>query len=91
MGKHTPGPWGYEMDDYVTQVFVIDRDPGRLVIAEVNEQPEQEANARLMAAAPELLAALKRAEQAIHSEYCSTKCHAECVAVTDAIKKAEGQ
>lgn len=60
MAKHTPGPWTYAIDDeYDAEVFVDDNLPGRAVIAEVATQPEREANARLIAKAPELLTSLK--------------------------------
>ncbi len=57
---HTPGPWAYEVDESGASVFMDDSDPGRAYVAEVSSQPEQTANARLIAAAPDLLAALKR-------------------------------
>lgn len=60
---HTPGPWKYEAG------FVLIPDPkGEYVEAEIDEQllahggaelEECKANARLIAAAPELLAALQ--------------------------------
>lgn len=52
---HTPGPWDFELDEDGSTVFVVDPLPGRIVIAEIQNQPEQEANGRLMAAAPDLL------------------------------------
>ncbi len=62
---HTPGPWSYEYTPYISQdgeeipAFQIH---GIAKISETNEsrpQEEQEANARLIAAAPDLLAALE--------------------------------
>lgn len=64
--KHTPGPWEVgPVDD--TVVTHVGADGVRLVVAEIDgdyNQPEtwpiMEANARLIAAAPELLEALDR-------------------------------
>lgn len=57
MSPHTPGPWCYSLDG---EVFVDDDLPGRSVIAEVDTlQEAAEANARLIAAAPDLLDACK--------------------------------
>lgn len=52
MSKHTPGPWGLVRHEDTWLVG-----PG-IVIDDTAE--EDEANARLIAAAPELLAALER-------------------------------
>ena len=56
MSEHTPGPWG-----------VLGLSDGSLVITsptgtigEVDERPEDEVNARLIAAAPDLLAVLEQ-------------------------------
>lgn len=63
MNKHTPGPWDYwsgynPFDKLEAQVTA---EGGDIVIASYNSLIEQgEANARLMAAAPELLEALER-------------------------------
>lgn len=64
--KHTPGPWDYALHTVEgVQTFnaMVTRDdaPLCLVIADMVEgtPEEQNANARLMAAAPDLLAALK--------------------------------
>ncbi|MFU3458052.1 hypothetical protein ACM7KX_29895 [Pseudomonas aeruginosa] len=62
MRKHTPGPWDYwsgynPVDELEAQITTED---GDIVIASYNRQiPEGEANARLLAAAPELLEALQ--------------------------------
>jgi hypothetical protein len=63
--KHTPGPWGIGFDGFKVHVYA----GGALPIgtffprnADSGDQREEaEANARLSAAAPELLAALKDA------------------------------
>lgn len=70
MNKHTPGPWSCERDPchFDTLSTVVGGDNSarkgisRQMIVDVGgwaEWREQEANARLIAAAPELLAACK--------------------------------
>jgi hypothetical protein len=53
--QHTPGPWSYQLGQTVFEVSTIDRN-----ICEINTpgsvDDEDEANARLIASAPELLA-----------------------------------
>lgn len=59
--KHTPGPWAYQEDsDAYTHIV---RGPGNRFICQLAQttSAEIEANARLIAAAPELLGALSRA------------------------------
>lgn len=65
MGMHTPGPWVVE----ATAVGTIETESG-IAIAQAFQvkplrqdlkQTERQANARLMAAAPEMLDALKQA------------------------------
>ncbi|MFL1527877.1 hypothetical protein [Pseudomonas sp. O230] len=66
--KHTPGPWSYwsgynPLDKIEAQVTAED---GDIVIASYNHLiAEGEANAKLMAAAPELLGALIESRQVI--------------------------
>jgi hypothetical protein len=74
--KHTPGPWGVlpytgagEFGDYAIVCDTRERD-----IAAV----EEEADAQLIAAAPEMLEALKalledaiESEYVVHNNYCS--------------------
>lgn len=95
MGKHTPGPW--EDDKTTGPEPRITGGPLRLiksggfVIAFVpmwldDEHIEARANARLIAAAPELLALLKDWREA-----CGAMIHDELAALTDAvIAKATG-
>lgn len=56
--KHTPGPWAYQEDSDVYTHIV--RGPGNRFICQLAQttSAEIEANARLIAAAPELLDAL---------------------------------
>ena len=61
MTEHTPGPWGcidtsYHAHDY--RLTKPNGEPLPLTIV-ANDHGEQRANARLIAAAPELLAALE--------------------------------
>lgn len=61
MSKHTPGPWAYAWAGGIALVF----QKGEATIAssipydDDNEIPQVEANARLIAAVPDLLEALK--------------------------------
>ena len=69
MSKHAEGPWYYNNDTELIQTQSVDQDLGRqAVIAELFPDPlttqtQQEANARLIAAAPDLLDACKTAIQ----------------------------
>jgi hypothetical protein len=96
-GQHTPGPWTHQADS--TFSTLGDR---RLVGANLISPgivfgglgPETDANARLIAAAPELLAALKLAEPIVALAYgrnpqYPSNSHA-LTNVRDAIAKAEG-
>lgn len=61
--KHTPGPWTYqENSDAYTHIV---RGPTNSLICQLAQSThvEIEANARLIAAAPELLEALIKADQ----------------------------
>lgn len=57
MTQHTPGPWNYCQESIDPEWWIVTL-KGGLVVANVNAHHNQEANARLIAAAPELLAAL---------------------------------
>lgn len=58
MKKHTPGPWHIQKSDHVGGLL-IKPIPGQ-VVAQCDKLIEMEANARLIAAAPELLEALDK-------------------------------
>lgn len=71
--RHTPGPWLYEYNPYTSQdgreipAFDIRADE-KLFSTNEDLPPEtQEANARLIAAAPEMLEALQLALRALNT------------------------
>lgn len=65
-GKHTPGPWIDEMELPVAtrQVAAFSGDGNRTLCVRI-QSFNLEADARLIAAAPDMLEALKQAEQQI--------------------------
>lgn len=77
--SHTPGPWGRE-DEVNPEMITAGRDADGCYIYTADvweiglEEPEIEANARLIAAAPEMLEALEEAipvlTDAIEDSYC---------------------
>lgn len=96
---HTPGPWrvGPVDDTIVTdaagkEVAAIDGDYN-----DPDTWPLMEANARLIAAAPDLLAALRRAKETIRVWHGPNawdiydRVSPEMVAINAAIAKAEGR
>lgn len=99
MTGHTPGPWRWDkgVDDDPTRCFVTQGIQGQpeYVIAEIqNGAPgdcleTEEANARLIAAAPDLLAACKEFVRKCEcGEAKSVRSYAQMAA---AIAKAEGR
>lgn len=60
MSKHTPGPWGCILTSYHAHDYRLINPNGTpmLLMIEANDHSEQRANARLIAAAPDLLEAL---------------------------------
>jgi hypothetical protein len=63
MSEHSPGPWHYQQkSDVYTHIVRADK---HRFICQLSHHPEAEANARLIAAAPELLEALKSATFAL--------------------------
>lgn len=56
--KHTPGPWKFSFES-INPEWAIVTTMGGAVVANVNADHRQEANARLIAAAPDLLEALR--------------------------------
>ena len=63
MSKHTPGPWearGYYDEDYVTTVDGPDNFRVARTDTIARKRETKEANARLIAAAPRMLACVER-------------------------------
>ncbi len=68
MSKHTPGPWNYHVDnqsEYTHTITAVSRPATSPIIADVVKHPSSEANARLIASAPELLEALENIVDAL--------------------------
>jgi hypothetical protein len=97
MNKHTPGPWfnyGKSPEGYVVGEFPGDG-PLKGVVAYVvgtGTLAAEEANARLTAAAPELLEALREAHTALYRG-CETPEDKEGLLkiIEETIAKAEGR
>lgn len=62
--KHTPGPWSVQDGDRVFG-YSTGKPYSHCLHEGIGYKTEREANARLIAAAPELLAALEGAEKAL--------------------------
>lgn len=68
-GQHTPGPWEVVRGrhGHITGVWIACREPFRQIVGSVDDgfaitpTPTDEANARLIASAPDLLKALRDA------------------------------
>ena len=85
MTKHTPGPWWYqEKSDAYTHIIRAG-ESRYLGSFSQSDNPEVEANARLAAAAPDLLAALKRIDHDWDGE------PEDMQEAREAIAKAEGR
>jgi hypothetical protein len=106
MSTYTPGTWTQrEWSCHAKTTVIVEKPSGTQVIAECSLGPiaEREANAQLMAAAPELLEELKVTAQRyhensylwVHDEHENSKRFEECAAEEclrrqALIQKAEG-
>lgn len=89
--SHTPGPWIVESGDS-TSKFIYDNKGedgylGALATVEHGDPEELEANARLIAAAPELLAALETLLASVDGHRVTI---GDCTQAAKAIAKAKG-
>lgn len=83
MSKHTPGPWN-------AGGVITDNISGAIATILENENGDPRANAALIAAAPEMLEALMRLENALgHMEHPDADILGRIA--MDAIAKAEGK
>ena len=88
--QHTPGPWRADSTN-VSERYRYVLGGRRLICRITKGDGESEANARLIAAAPELLEALIAAEQAFVEHGIPLACHASLFQIRAAIAKATGQ
>jgi hypothetical protein len=86
--KHTPGPWVVSEHTMHGYEVWARRNSGSMRVALCGTANFDEANARLIAAAPELLTALKRALTRCHNCDTGGIC-SECEIDLAAIRKAE--
>jgi hypothetical protein len=101
VASHTPAPWGLSNDEGSERYEIgINADVGVKIICSVDygfDEPfdsQQHANARLIAAAPELLAALKRILGAVYpgtEKHHETGCRCFIHEAQQAIAKATGE
>lgn len=93
--SHTPAPWRYQTDENGDNTLIVDKDGKFITDVRVNITASQQANARLIVAAPELLEALKAAREYLSesNEYNdgNRKENTLMNVFESAIAKAEGQ
>lgn len=85
--QHTPGPWRVEINhsDETDGAFYVRAGAFNLCKLDTNDSVQDEANAKLIAAAPELLRALTL----LHELACKSGLRDETIAIAyDAIAKA---
>lgn len=96
MNKQTPAPWGYTYDGSGTYSIGPAADPQGAAIAVIYDHDDEraKANARLIAAAPEMLAALRRAVVALAgcmgagNEYVADEYEIVSAAIAKAVTRA---
>lgn len=86
--KFTPGPWLVGEDQCVDEAWSIVTTSGGSIIANVNDRHDRKANARLIAAAPDLYAALDAVESDLS---IGAHPHLHIDAIRAAIAKARGE
>lgn len=100
LNYHTPGPWAICEHDHANVIWadngvicdVFHANEDDEMTASVESREESEANARLIAAAPQLLAALQKiAEMDGDGSWNTSEFHALCSIAKAAITKATGR
>ncbi len=97
--SHTPGPWSFRHGDFNTEgdnghgSITATCEFGPWYIAKIETMPGDEANARLIAAAPDMLAALKAMLPENNDDPINRgrPPFGVCEQARDAIAKAEGR
>jgi hypothetical protein len=88
---HTPGPWEVASSDVTVIVSQRPNEPYKVTVAEtMGYKIEREANARLIAAAPDLLEALHDLLERVQTAGQYNRMISECNEAEKAIAKAEG-
>ncbi len=99
MSEHTPGPWITQRDNYIAKILVpTGRNGCRVVYAEYGDvayigpfdDDNGNSNARLIAAAPDLLAVARKAMAAIDENTTFQSTGALIEEFRAAVAKAEG-
>ena len=96
MTQHTPGPWLVLSDDDHSDALTI-QDQDELTIADIwgfaapDRDGQEQANARLIAAAPELLAALREACAYIYATHPHAQMPAIHQRACELIARVEGR
>jgi hypothetical protein len=91
--QHTPGQWKFSQETNDPEWFIVTTNHG-VIVANVNANKTQEANARLIAAAPELLEALEGMVAYINSLEtipCISRAMQDVGKAKAAISKAKGE
>ncbi len=87
MNKHTPGPWHVSKSTMDRLIYADSEHAFDLAIVRDGGTADVDANARLIAAAPELLEAAQMM-RAINQRSTRKECDAACDALDAAIAKA---
>ena len=88
VGAHTPGPWSADLDceHPVITSLCAPHNPQVAVVCDGDPREATEANARLIAAAPEMLEALERASREL--EWADKNCQIKPLAGVSTFKIA---
>lgn len=91
--KHTPGPWKHDGEIIYSGNYTLNNGwTNHATIAKVEDRANWEANARLIAAAPDLLDALKKISKELSTSNDRMKMIETIEALTNsAIAKAGGE
>lgn len=87
--QHTPGPWTIQQQGPDEQIYVIQEDGMRFICRMEECYSEQNANANLIAAAPDLLTSLQRLYDATYGK-TDLVCPLDFEHARKAIGKAKG-
>jgi hypothetical protein len=103
MNKHTPGPWVLTIYERYSKAIIRTSDGDEVTVVDLQCMPDANADAHLIAAAPDLLAALRTAEAALADigdadrepgddvEWCERRAAEALPLVRAAIAKARGE